>query len=63
MDADQLIFTSGGTESNNLALAGLQRTGGMNPPAHGVSSPPALVISAIEHPSIARTAESRTHDR
>ena len=65
MDADQLIFTSGGTESNNLALLGLLgqtaatlRTGGMNPPAHGASSPPALVISAIEHPSIARTAES-----
>lgn len=57
MDADQLIFTSGGTESNNLALAGLQRTGGMNPPAHGATSP-RLVISAIEHPSIARTAES-----
>ncbi len=65
MDADQLIFTSGGTESNNLAIygllglaAGTLRTGGMNPPAHGASSLPALVISAIEHPSIARTAES-----
>lgn len=64
MDADQLIFTSGGTESNSLAIHGLLgqsaatlRAGGFNPPAHGATSP-RLVISAIEHPSIARTAES-----
>jgi cysteine desulfurase len=61
MDADQLIFTSGGTESNNLALHGLQRAGGFNPPAHEATSPPVhsrLIISAIEHPSITRTAEA-----
>ena len=66
MDADQLVFTSGGTESNNLAIHGLLRqtaatlrTGGMNPPAHEATSPhPCLIISAIEHPSITRTAES-----
>ncbi|WP_428307310.1 cysteine desulfurase family protein [Lacipirellula sp.] len=52
MDADQLIFTSGGTESNNLALTGLQRAGASPPPAD-----PHLLISAIEHPSIARPAE------
>lgn len=43
---DQLIFTSGGTESNNLALFGL--TDG--PPGH-------IVISAIEHPSVTGPAE------
>jgi cysteine desulfurase len=66
MDADQLVFTSGGTESNNLAIHGLLgqtvatlRVGGMNPPAHRASSTPSrLLISAIEHPSITRTAES-----
>lgn len=45
---DNLIFTSGGTESNNLALFGLcgsQATLGR------------LVISAIEHPSITGPAE------
>jgi cysteine desulfurase len=52
MDADQVIFTSGGTESNNLALTGLL-------PRAGSSPTPAsrLLISAIEHPSITRTAE------
>lgn len=77
MDADQLIFTSGGTESNNLALHGL-----LQPPAppegkfaigaaahvmgdDPLAEPgaakkvaPRLVVSAIEHPSIARTAEA-----
>ncbi len=39
--ADRVIFTSGGTESNNLAIRGLATQG----PAHGI-------ISAIEHPSV-----------
>jgi cysteine desulfurase len=39
--ADRVIFTSGGTEANNLALLGL------------AGSPPArLIVSSIEHPSI-----------
>ncbi len=44
--ADQVIFTSGGTEANNLALRGL-----VGP------SPGRIVISAIEHPSVNRVAE------
>jgi len=44
--ADRLIFTSGATEANNLALCGL------------AGSPPGRVIlSAIEHPSIWRVGE------
>jgi len=46
MDADQVIFTSGGTESNNLAIFGLLDK------AEGD-----LVVSAIEHPSILGAAE------
>ena len=46
-DTDQLLFTSGGTESNNLAIRGLP------------GSPPAqILISAIEHPSVIGAAQS-----
>ena len=45
MASDRLIFTSGGTEANNLALYGL------------AGEPPAkIVISAIEHPSVTAAA-------
>jgi cysteine desulfurase len=44
--ADQVIFTSGATEANNLALRGLAG----QPPGH-------VIISAIEHPSVVGTAE------
>src|SRR5690349_7763336 len=46
MDADQLVFTSGGTEANNLALFGLT--------AHRSGT---LTISDIEHPSIVVAAQ------
>lgn len=49
LDADRLILTSGGTESNNLALRSLFRAQPINEPAH-------LIISAIEHPSVDATA-------
>jgi cysteine desulfurase len=42
--ASQVVFTSGGTEANNLALTSLE-------PAAG------LAVSAIEHPSILEPAE------
>jgi cysteine desulfurase len=42
--ADEVLFTSGGTESNNLALRG-------HLSARGAASP-AVVISAIEHPAV-----------
>jgi cysteine desulfurase len=46
MDADRLIFTSGGTEANNLALRGLAG----KPPAR-------IVVSSVEHPSVLGPAE------
>lgn len=47
LDADQLVLTSGGTESNNHALRAFLPVG---QPGH-------LLISAIEHPSVMATAE------
>lgn len=45
-DADQVVFTSGATEANNLAIRGL------------VGSPPGeIIVSAVEHPSIMQPAE------
>ena len=46
MTADQLIITSGGTESNNLALLGLARI------AREKQQRQRVLVSAIEHPSI-----------
>lgn len=53
---DRLVFTSGGTEANNLALFGLAgaATGDVAP---GGAHPGSIVISAIEHPSVARPAD------
>jgi cysteine desulfurase len=50
-EGDRLIFTSGGTEANNLAILGiaLARTEGM---------PGRIIISSIEHPSVLRAAET-----
>jgi len=47
---DHLIFTSGGTESNNLAILGIAR-------ARCPSGPGRIVISAVEHASVIEPAE------
>ncbi len=49
---DRVIFTSGGTEANNLALFGLGLANDAAPPAAS-----RIIISAIEHPSIRAAAE------
>ncbi|GAB6166483.1 cysteine desulfurase NifS [Thermostilla marina] len=47
---DRLIFTSGGTESNNLAVLGIASARAVWRDVH-------VVVSAIEHPSVLRAAE------
>src|SRR5690606_27004526 len=44
---DEILFTSGGTESDNLAILGT------------VTARPRLVVSAVEHPAVAEAAEAR----
>ncbi len=48
-DCEEIVFTSGGTESNNLALKGVLL--GQTPAVGGH-----LVISAVEHPSVTEPA-------
>ena len=49
--AEDLIFTSGGTESSNLAIQGILPSSGKMHPIH-------LIISAIEHPATVEPAKS-----
>jgi cysteine desulfurase len=46
---DSVVFTSGGTEANALAIVGL---------AEAAGAPGRLIVSAIEHPSVADTASA-----
>ena len=50
-EADEIIFTSCGSESDNLALRGIALE------ARELGKGNHLVISAIEHPAILRTAQ------
>ncbi len=55
METDQLLFTSGGTEANNLALRGLLPEKWEKTAQNLAASP--LVISPIEHPSVSTTID------
>jgi cysteine desulfurase len=48
-DRDQIVFTSGGTESNNLAICGTMMQGVPGVAGH-------LIISAVEHPAVVEPA-------
>jgi cysteine desulfurase len=52
---DRLIFTSGGTEANNLAIMGM--AGGCEQARAAGEMPGEIVVSAIEHASVARVVE------
>ena len=56
MATDSLIFTSGGTESNNLSLIGLAKFSRKKLESSGLSGPFRVLISTIEHPSIVEAA-------
>jgi cysteine desulfurase len=50
---DEIIFTSGATESNNIAFMGVVQSAGIRGLAR-----PHIIISAIEHPSVLETAKA-----
>ncbi len=51
---NEIIFTSGGTESNNLAIRGKVQSGGLSPlERDGPSTQsPHIITSSIEHPAV-----------
>jgi cysteine desulfurase len=49
-EAREVVFTSGGTEANNAALAGVFFN-------HKKASPPHFIISSVEHPSVENTVK------
>ncbi len=51
--ADEVVFTSGGTESNNTAILGLLRIGD----SAAIRSPGRIVSNPIEHPSVTQPLE------
>src|SRR5579875_3693030 len=51
--ASEIVFTSGGTESDNLALFGILR----NTPAHAGATPH-LITTSIEHHAVLHAAEA-----
>jgi len=57
---DRILFTSGGTESNNLAIHGLRRTHAASPSEGKEGSEGKianeLIVSSIEHPSVLAAA-------
>jgi cysteine desulfurase len=54
-NADQVIFTSGGTEANNLAVLGLAQA--TNSAKSVEFSRPHAIVSALEHPSVSGAAD------
>ncbi len=55
--ADEIVFTSGATEANNMALVGVVREAR----ARGIKSPH-IVVSVIEHPSVLEVARVMESD-
>ncbi len=55
--ADEIVFTSGATEANNMALFGVVRSAR----ACGIKNPH-IIVSAIEHPSVLEVARVMEHD-
>jgi cysteine desulfurase len=49
-DPTEVVFTSGGTEANNAAITGVYFS-------KGKPTPPHLIVSSVEHPSVANTVD------
>ena len=54
---DRLLFTSGGTEANNLAILGIARARNASLPSNTENQPGQIIISSGEHQSVIEPAE------
>lgn len=59
---DCVIFTSGGTEANNLAILGISRARARLGPPPRPGKPDQIVISGLEHASVLEAAERLLDD-
>jgi tRNA (5-methylaminomethyl-2-thiouridylate)-methyltransferase len=59
--AEEIVFTSGGTEANNLGVRGLARAGAARRGA-GAAARPHVVSSPLEHPSVRGALEALAPD-
>jgi cysteine desulfurase len=55
-DVSEIVFTSGATESDNLALRGTAWAARLKPPANGAA--PHIVTTTIEHHAVLHTAQA-----
>jgi cysteine desulfurase len=55
----EVVFTSGGTEAANLAVAGATSRARAGRPAGGATSAAALCCSAVEHPAVLEPTRTR----
>lgn len=65
MDSDQVIFTSGGTEANNLAIFGLlaaTKPGRRMPNDVLILNDVSILVSPLEHHSVLRAADELPRD-
>src|SRR6185295_1109550 len=63
--AEEIVFTSGGTEANDLAIRGLLRSVSLAPPSGetvGVRGRLHVVTSRLEHPSVAAALAAEDAD-
>jgi cysteine desulfurase len=59
---NEVVFTSGGTESDNLALRGVAMASRRLREARGVTSPPHIITTQIEHHAVLHECEALEHD-
>ena len=59
---DEIVFTSSGTESNNLAIQGIAKSHWSSAINHQIKTKPHIITTQIEHPSVLRSVERLEKD-